>query len=76
MNLTTNKVKSIQGKSKNIFKVFQKTLKDIDKVQTEINMARAKRLEDITKKQLEIKELELVESRNARFAEKLNEFIA
>ena len=76
MNLTTNTVKSIQDKSTNIFNVFQKTLKQIDRVQTEINMARAKRMETIAKKQEEIAELEAVEQKNARFAEKLQDFLS
>lgn len=76
MNLTTNRVKSIQGKSANIFNVFQKTLKQINKVQTEINMARAKRMELISKKQAEIAELEAVEQKNAKFAEKLQDFLS
>lgn len=76
MNLTTNTVKSIQDKSTNIFNVFQKTLKQIDRVQTEINMERAKRMETIAKKQEEIAELEAVEQKNARFAEKLQDFLS
>lgn len=75
LNVTTNRVTSIQNKAGNVMSVFKKALKDIDKIQTEINIARAKRMETIAKKQSEIADLEVVEAQNAKFAQKLEDFL-
>jgi hypothetical protein len=73
--VTINKLASIKSRSSKAISIFQKTVSDLVKVNSEIDTADAVRVSKIDTLQGERNELAAVKSQNVKFINKLNEFL-